>query len=126
MTPPGFRTPVEPMGRGWEDHRSRILLLDLWDRWNNALEFLAELSSANPSDFPTIYNSITFFPQTNPLKQRPRLCVANCHLEGDPRQPMARVAQVRSALQEAARRGGPRGHALVLAGDMNARLGGSS
>jgi len=52
--------------------------------------------------------------------------VANCHLEGDPRQPMARVAQVRSALQEAARRGGPRGHALVLAGDMNARLGGSS
>ncbi|CAL1147194.1 unnamed protein product [Cladocopium goreaui] len=35
---------------------------------------------------------------------------------------MARVAQVRSALQEAARRGGPRGHALVLAGDMNAPL----
>ena len=51
--------------------------------------------------------------------------MANCHLEGDPHQPMTRVAQVRSALQEAARRGGPRGHALVLAGDMNARLGGS-
>ena len=25
------------------------------------LSFLAELSSADPSDFPTIYNSITFF-----------------------------------------------------------------
>eukprot|EP00435_Cladocopium_sp_Y103_P063883 s1389_g25.t1 len=72
----------------WEDHRSRILLLDLRDKLNNDIE----------------------------------LCVANCHLEGDPHQPMARVAQVRSALQEAARRGGPRGHALVLVGDMNAPL----
>ncbi|CAJ1341243.1 unnamed protein product [Effrenium voratum] len=49
------------------------------------------------------------------------LCVANCHLEGDPRQPLARVAQLRSALLEAKRRGGQR-HALVLAGDMNAPL----
>ena len=50
--------------------------------------------------------------------------MANAHLEGDPRQPMSRVSQVRSALQEAGRRGGPRTHALVLAGDMNASLDG--
>ena len=49
--------------------------------------------------------------------------MANAHLEGDPRQPMARVSQVKSALQEASRRGGPSAHALVLAGDLNALLG---
>lgn len=49
--------------------------------------------------------------------------MANAHLEGDPRQPMARVSQVKSALQEANRRGGPSAHALVLAGDLNALLG---
>lgn len=49
--------------------------------------------------------------------------MANAHLEGDPRQPMARVSQVKSALQEAIRRGGPSAHALVLAGDLNALLG---
>eukprot|EP00434_Breviolum_minutum_P025449 symbB.v1.2.022488.t1/scaffold1997.1/size93120/1 len=71
----------------WEEHRSRILLLDLRDKWNNL-----------------------------------EICVANAHLEGDPRQPMARVSQVKSALQEASRRGGPSAHALVLAGDLNAPL----
>ncbi|CAE7389024.1 cu, partial [Symbiodinium pilosum] len=47
------------------------------------------------------------------------ICVANAHLEGNPRQPMARA---RSALQDARKRGGPQQHGLILCGDFNAPL----
>eukprot|EP00927_Polykrikos_kofoidii_P077418 TRINITY_DN74357_c0_g1_i1.p1 TRINITY_DN74357_c0_g1~~TRINITY_DN74357_c0_g1_i1.p1 ORF type:complete len:486 (+),score=66.48 TRINITY_DN74357_c0_g1_i1:39-1460(+) len=50
------------------------------------------------------------------------LCVCNAHLEGDPRQPLTRVQQAKSALEQAAKRCGSHPHALLLCGDFNAPL----
>eukprot|EP00439_Symbiodinium_sp_Y106_P049681 s6992_g6.t1 len=72
---------------GWEEHRSRVLLLGLRDLQNSGAE---------------------------------RICVANAHLEGNPRKSMDRVSQVRSALLDASKHGGPQRHGLILCGDFNA------
>ncbi|CAE7396076.1 CCR4 [Symbiodinium natans] len=53
---------------------------------------------------------------------RAEICVANAHLEGNPLKAMDRVSQVRSALQDASKHGGPQRHGLILCGDFNAPL----
>ncbi|CAE6947608.1 CCR4 [Symbiodinium sp. CCMP2456] len=56
------------------------------------------------------------------LQSGAEICVANAHLEGNPRKPMDRVSQVRSALLDASKHGGPQRHGLILCGDFNAPL----